>query len=256
MGSILSVFFSLLITLLVSSMFISYYFLLRNKNLDSFLKILYGFLYSLFILISISFLSSIRNEVHYLYHDKSEILQRIEYLKNNKKYELIFESIETNSTNKVIRMRYREKDSESFIINLLLGDIYRIIYNNNKLIWIQSREGFYCVELELGIILINESKGTYFINQKNNELWIVEWNPKENSSYSGLQFKKYDISKPAILLTNKNLSNQYPLINEPIKEYKINYKNEVYSEDKVYKEIESIEIETKSGDKFRILFND
>jgi hypothetical protein len=115
MGNTLSLFFFIILILLFSSIFISYYFLFKNKNLDFFLKLLYGFLYSFFIIISIFFLSSIRDEIYYLYHDKSEILNIIDVQNNNKKFELIFESIETNNTKKIIRMRYREKDSLAIV---------------------------------------------------------------------------------------------------------------------------------------------
>jgi hypothetical protein len=255
MGNTLSLFFFIILILLFSSIFISYYFLFKNKNLDFFLKLLYGFLYSFFIIISIFFLSSIRDEIYYLYHDKSEILNIIDVQNNNKKFELIFESIETNNTKKIIRMRYREKESDNFSINLLLGDTYRIIYKNERLVWIQSRTGFYCIELELRIILINESGEFHFISKNETELWIYEWKSKENSISSGLHFKKYDLSNPSILLTNTNLLHLYPLINEPVKEYKEKYKDEITNKDKIFSDIESMDIETLNGEKFQITFN-
>ena len=56
-------------------------------------------------------------------------------------------------------------------------------------------------------------------------------------------------------MTNTHLLHLYPLINEPVKEYKETYKDEITNKDKIYFEIESMDIETKKGEIFQIISN-
>ena len=111
------------------------------------------------------------------------------------------------------------------------------------------------IALELRIILINESGGYQFINKNETELCICEWKSNDNITSFGLHIKKYELSEPSVLLTNTHLLHLYPFINEPIKEYKETYKDEITNKDKIYFEIESMDIETKKGEIFQVISN-